>query len=233
MYIHARVPHHVCAVVLFLAAAAASPAEQEQARALVRSAKEAFDAGDFATAADLLTKARALAPTPATLYNLGRALEKKGDLPGAEAAYREYLSLSPAAADRGAVEATIADLQRRIAEAKRLDDLERERQQRAAEVVAPAPPPPPPPKPLLPRVAPWVLAALGAGGLGAAIGFGITAQSRHAAAVATPDVDAAIATQAGAESFARVSTALYVTGAVVLGAALLWLVIAAVRSDDA
>mgnify|MGYP001319988672 CR=1 FL=1 len=224
----------VCVVLLACgAAAAATPQEQEQARTLVRSAKEAFDAGDFAAAAELLTRARVLAPTAATLYNLGRARERAGDLPGAEAAYREYLTLAPSSPDRGAVEATIADLQRRIAEAKRLETLEREREQRAAEGVVTAPPPEPvpepPARPLGPRVLPWVLGGLGLAGLGAAVGFGVTAQQRHVTATGLTELEAALRLQADAESFARVSTALYVAGGVVLGAALLWLIISAAR----
>jgi tetratricopeptide (TPR) repeat protein len=231
-------PPLVLLLLVSTAAVAATPPEQEQARSLVRSAKEAFDAGDFAAAAELLTRANALAPTAATLYNLGRARERAGDLAGAEAAYREYLTASPSSADRGAVEATITELQRRIAEAKRLETLEHERREQAARaaaaVVAPAPEPAaPPPRSRGPRVVPWVIGALGIAGLGTAVAFGVTASSRHASAVQLTDVDAALAAQRDAETLARVSTSLYVVAGAVLGAALLWLIIAAARSDDA
>jgi tetratricopeptide (TPR) repeat protein len=208
------------------AAAPSAPDKQEQARALVRAAKEAFDAGSFASAVELLTQARAIAPTPATTYNLARALERQGELVRAVAAYRDYLAAAPATPDRGAVEATIADLERRTREAQRLRDLERAQPPSTSAVetpvVAPATPQP------SPRIAvlPWVGAAAGAIAIATGVAFGVTASERHRSAVRLPGVEEAVAAQQAASSFAGLSNGFTIGGAVVLGASLLWALLA-------
>jgi tetratricopeptide (TPR) repeat protein len=205
------------AFALWLALAAASPQEQDEARALIRAAKDQFDAGDFARAAALLSRARALVPTPATVYNLGRARERAGELPGAIEAYREYLALQPGSSDRKAVEATIEDLERRLDERKRLEALE----SAPPKVIEVAHQPPAPSRSLLP----WVLGGLGVGGIGAGIALGLNADALHARAQAEPQFELSHPLQVSAERYATAANVAYVAAGVALGAGILWLVL--------
>jgi tetratricopeptide (TPR) repeat protein len=69
--------------------------------------------GDYAGAAREFKVAQALAPDSAKLaYNLARSLERAGDVPGAIAAYRRYLEVSPQATDREDVTRVLAVLER-------------------------------------------------------------------------------------------------------------------------
>lgn len=211
-------------------AAPASASDQEAARALVRTAREAFEAGEFAKAAELLSKAAALVPTPAAFYNLGRAKERAQDLAGAEAAYLEYLRLAPAASDRGEIEATIASLRERIEQARRLEVLERERAQRAppkGPAVATEVRQASPPKKgnLALRIGGYVSAGLGVAAVGVGVGLGVHAQNRHAAAVSAPVLNDALGLQRTAEDAARGATAAYLTGGLLLGTGLVLLLL--------
>ena len=86
---------------------------QDTTVTLYKRAQRAYQAGDFAAATRLLEAATELAPNePVLRYNLGRAYERSGNREAAADAYSKYLELSPDAADRGAVEADIARLER-------------------------------------------------------------------------------------------------------------------------
>lgn len=65
-------------------------------------------AREFEVALDLYPKSARLA------FNLGRAMERAGELHGAVAAYRRYIALEPDAAQRAEVERIIAALSRRL-----------------------------------------------------------------------------------------------------------------------
>src|SRR6266540_4033861 len=57
--------------------------------------------GEFEKAAELLREAYGLFPEPILLYNLARALESMGDLPGAIENYERYLTEEAQIDDRG------------------------------------------------------------------------------------------------------------------------------------
>lgn len=102
-------------------ATSASPSNEARARQLADEAKAAFDAGRFEDAVDLLNKAHALKPEPTLLYNIARAEQQAGRLVEAVAAYRRYLNAtSSKSSDRGFVERTIQELERRIEESERI-----------------------------------------------------------------------------------------------------------------
>lgn len=100
------------------APASAAPRELEPgapplATQRYRTGIEMYVRGDYAGAAREFKVAQALAPDSAKLaYNLARSLERAGDVPGAVAAYRHYLSVAPQAADREDVQRVLAVLER-------------------------------------------------------------------------------------------------------------------------
>lgn len=192
----------------------------------MRSAKEAFESGDFGKAATLLNEASALAPTPATIYNLGRARERAGDLTGAIVAYRRYLDVSPGSTDRGAVEATILELERRGDEQRRLKALE-QAQPPPPTAAAPSPPAAPAAAARRTAVGPWLVGGGGLIGFGVAVGLGVTATSTHRMAARAVFIDEAVANQRQAESLAIASSGTYVAAGVLLSTAVIWLIIEA------
>ena len=58
-------------------------AQEPEAAELFRESAEAYRAGEFARAVELLEQAYAIEPAPVLQYNLARALEGMGDLDGA------------------------------------------------------------------------------------------------------------------------------------------------------
>jgi tetratricopeptide (TPR) repeat protein len=216
----------VCVAVLWaVTASAAEPQAQEQARALVRQAKSAFDAGQFEQAAELLEQATALTPTPATLYNLARAREKAEQLERAVEAYRAYLQAAPDTKDRGAVEATIDELTRRIEEKKKLAALENQ-PARVVEVQVPVEAPARTVR--VADVAPWLVAALGAAGIAAGAVLGVMAQGSYSTAMTDLGVDAKLAFAEQQRAFGQAAGAngAYVVGGFALAAGILWWLIA-------
>lgn len=188
-------------------ALAADAVAQEQARALVREAKSAFDAGNFTKAATLLEQAVSAAPTPATVYNLARARELAGDLGGSLQSYRRYLELSPNASDRKVVEATLIHLQ------KTLD----ERARPAIPLVTPKP------MPRAPNY--WGPALTGGAGLvalGFSIGLGVVATNNQRAAQQSAYVGEAIEAENMAYESAFGSTVLAIAAGVSIAGALVW-----------
>jgi hypothetical protein len=102
----------VCACALALSYAAPSRAEtidaatRATARQLGEEGMQAYDKGDFATAADKLTRAHDLVHVPTLAYYAGRCLEKLGRLAEAEERYldalRDPLDASASATVKGA-----------------------------------------------------------------------------------------------------------------------------------
>jgi tetratricopeptide (TPR) repeat protein len=204
-------------LLLMPTAMAAEPSAQEQARALVRSAKAEFSAGHFDEAAQLLERAVAIGATPETLYNLGRAREKAGHLEAAVEAYRRYLEAAPDAKDRGATQATIDDLTKRIEEKRRLETLEAQ-----PKVIVVAPPPAPPPLVPRPRPPQLLVGGLGVAGLAAGVVLGVIASRTYASGVAEGDAFAAAAIAQRAQGFALGANVAYALGGAVLLAAVAW-----------
>lgn len=88
-------------------AAAATPADAEQAQVIYAEGVQAFKAGDFEAALGRFEAAHALDPSPVLLYNMARANEELGRPAAAIARYEAYLEASPQAPDRDDVERRI------------------------------------------------------------------------------------------------------------------------------
>ncbi len=153
------------------AAAQAEPAgESGRGRALdlLEESAALYREGRFAEAATLLRRAHELHPSPALLYNLGRALEGAGDAEGALEAYEGYLdSVEESAGEterRADAEARAEAL--RAAQAPPVDDVEEERD-------------PPEPAVAEPSLVPWVVLGSGAAVALGGLLTGWRARDRH------------------------------------------------------
>lgn len=102
-----------------------------EAKARFESGRAAYLAGDYAKAVTEFQAAQQLRPSPILEYNMGLAYEGLGDAPRAIDCYGRYLTQKPDAQNRADVEARIAALQRRLAQAQPQP--------------TPTPPPPTPP----------------------------------------------------------------------------------------
>lgn len=206
------------------AAAQAEPAgESGRGRALdlLEESAALYREGRFAEAATLLRRAHELHPSPALLYNLGRALEGAGDAEGALEAYEGYLDSveeAPGESERRAdAEARAEAL--RAAQAPPVDDAEEEVD------VAMVPPPERP-------VAPWIVLggglALTAGGLLT----GLRASDRHRVAD-DPDtaLRRAVELQDRAERLAISANVLMGVGGAMAIAGLTWGLVVRPRDD--
>ena len=72
-------------------AAPSSAPTTDTVASLTAEAATAFDAGDFAAAADAFQRAYDLSPDPRVLYNLGRIHEEAGELALASSYYRKFI----------------------------------------------------------------------------------------------------------------------------------------------
>ena len=92
--------------------AAAQPQDNplERARDHMELGQNAFETGDYETAAEQFVDAYAASPFPAFLYNAGLAYEKWGNKQKAAEMYRRYLDEEPGAADAAEVEVKIRTL---------------------------------------------------------------------------------------------------------------------------
>ncbi len=162
-----------------LAAANASPGA-----AAFRQGSIEYDLGHFDAARRIFEELYRDDPSPEILFNLGQCERKLGHWERAAFFYRGYLHARPAAGNRAATEAFIAEMERKIPRPEPVAPPGPPR--RAA--AAPSPPPPParpaPPAAVSAAVVarpqrqakrpagPWWLGGFGAGGLaaGAAIG---------------------------------------------------------------
>ena len=93
---------------------APSAADTEKARTAFAAAQQLYQASKFADALKKFEEAQALKPHPVIVFNIARCQELLGQLPQALKSYREYLRLSPAAADKDAVAAAIAVLEKKL-----------------------------------------------------------------------------------------------------------------------
>ena len=90
--------------------AIAQPDPRVEARAHYQAGVAKYTAAQYDEAVAEFRAAEQLAPSPMNDYNIGLALDHKGDAAGAIAAYRAYLDRAPNAANRADVEAAIAKL---------------------------------------------------------------------------------------------------------------------------
>jgi tetratricopeptide (TPR) repeat protein len=107
----------VIALSAIPAAAGAQPSTEDRTRALelFEQSADHYKRGEFERAAELLREAYGLYPEPLLVYNLARALEGVGDLPGAIENYERYLTEATTVDDRPAIERRIATLKEQLA----------------------------------------------------------------------------------------------------------------------
>ncbi len=91
-----------------------APGDVEQARADFERGADLYRAGDYRGALAAFQAAQARAPAPQSLFNIARCQERLGELAEAVESYDAYLSAAPAAPDRAAVAAHLAELQARL-----------------------------------------------------------------------------------------------------------------------
>jgi tetratricopeptide (TPR) repeat protein len=192
----------------------AAPPSDDGKRAveLFDQSAAAYDAGQFAKAAELLKEAYKLRPDPVLLYNLARAYEGMGALPDAVQAYSDFLAADPSAKDRGAIEARIATLRAQIDEQSRLQReaaaREHERQRETPHTSGASP-------------IPWIVAGVGGAGLLTGAVFGALSIARHNAA--NNDVQTDYANdQSQARSFATAANIAFVAGGVLAAVGVTW-----------
>jgi tetratricopeptide (TPR) repeat protein len=212
-------------------------AKKDKALALFEKSDKAYKDGKFEQAVKLLEEAYSLYPEPLLLYNLGRAQEGLGDLPGAVASYEKYLEDGKQITDRGAIERRVETLKAQLAtrdeEQKRLAEEEQKRKQaeeerqRAeaereadrkrieAERLAAQKSP-------LETWGPWITIGTGAAIVATGFYFGARASSSHDDAVASPVQRDAAELQASAESSATIANVLFVVGGLATAGGIGW-----------
>jgi hypothetical protein len=136
----------VWALVLTLAGGArAQSSADDLARRHFDSGVAYLEESDYENALSAFRKAYELSPRPEILLNIATVQERRGDLAGALAALREYLTQAPNGEHVETVKLRVKNLERRVPE---------EPAPEAAPDTAPAPaapaPPPPPPAPAPP-----------------------------------------------------------------------------------
>ncbi|MGE0790580.1 MAG: tol-pal system YbgF family protein [Sandaracinaceae bacterium] len=208
--------------LLGLAIAAPGAAQDDGARRsaidLTRRAQEAYDAGRFDDAVELLEAAHRVYPEPTILYNLARSREANGDDEGAAEAYRGYLAERGDADNADQARARLAVVERRIQERRALEEAAR-----------------PPPSDDVPTdapvddeggssisVVPWILAGLGAATLGVGIGVGALAQARADEATNAVDHRTAYPLAQESQDLALAATVTLVIGGAVLLVGAIW-----------
>lgn len=102
------------ALLLVLVAATASADRKKASDKFTQAAREAFEAavaadakGNLPEALGLYQKAYGIAPHPSTIYNIADVQRRMSRWTDAAKSYEIYLAMSPHAADRATVEATI------------------------------------------------------------------------------------------------------------------------------
>ena len=247
-----RLPY-VFALAVALAGLTGSVAhadDKSKALALFEKSDKAYKAGKFEDAVKLLEQAYALYPEPTLLYNLGRAQEGMGDVPGAIASYEKYLADAKQITDRGAIERRVETLKAQEAqkdtEAKRLADeearrkqaeqdrqiAERDRQlaedahvraQREAKANERSP---------VATYGPWIAVGTGTALLATGFVFGARASSTHDDAVASPVQRDALELQHSAERSATIANVLFVVGGLTMAGGIGWKIFQWGTDDD-
>jgi tetratricopeptide (TPR) repeat protein len=136
---------------------AAEDPKDVRAQQLFAESAEAYRAGKFARAIELLDEAYRLSGEPVLLFNLAKAQEGQGDLSGAIASYERYLREAETIPDRGAIEQRLETLRAQVAATealRRQAEEERKRRELAEQREERSPSP-----------IPWVLAGVGVAGL--------------------------------------------------------------------
>jgi tetratricopeptide (TPR) repeat protein len=228
-----RLPYVLALALALSATEAHADAKKDKALALFEKSDKAYKDGKFEQAVKLLEEAYKLYPEPLLLYNLGRAQEGLGDIPGAVDSYERYLADGKQIQDRGAIERRLETLKAQLAsrdeEQKRLAEEEARRKQaeeerkqaeaerlrleEAARANARSP---------VETWGPWI--TMGTGGVLLATGFyfGARSSSTHDDAVASPIQRDARELQDSAERSATIANVMFVVGGVAIAGGIGW-----------
>lgn len=217
----------LAAALALAVATGAGPAEaQEKAEAraekLFAESAELYREGKFAEAAQRLEEAHAISPEPVLLYNLARAYEGMGETDRALSAYRRYLEADPATRDRRSIETRIATLERQLEERRALEEKTRAAAE-ARDGGKPAAQPARAPSPV-----PWIVAGVGALGVGAGAVLGVMSDGKRDDAedpAAAPNGQAAAELVGDAETLATGANIAFIAGGAVLVGGVVWGVI--------
>jgi hypothetical protein len=210
-----------------LAFTVASPAfaeeetvSNERSIELYNDSLRRYREGRFKEAADLLRELYRAKPVPVLLYNLGRACEGMEDLECAVLAYTRYLSEEPEIADRGAIEQRVETLRRQQRE-RSASKRKRGAGQRPT-VPIPDSARTAPPNTRGPSAVPWIVAGVGAAGIGTGLFLGVLAQNKHDDAVDEPVQQSAASKQAEAEHLATGANVALISGGLIAVAGAVW-----------
>ena len=194
------------------------PSNEDRAAAMFEQSVGHYRAGRFEKAADLLTEAYALHPTPVLLYNLGRAYEGLGQFERAISAYERYLAGEPSAKDEGAIERRIVSLRAELHEREALAERERQATERADTLATESGP-----EPIL---WPWIIASVGVAGVASGVAVRVVAQRKYDDAKDDPVHRTSRESFREASSLNTVAITTLVAGGVVAGVGVTWLAIA-------
>jgi tetratricopeptide (TPR) repeat protein len=200
------------ALAAILGSPAPASAEDDRAVVLFQKSVEAYRAGRFGEAVELLREAYRLQPNPVLLYDLARAYESLGDFANASKAYRQYLDAQPNAPDRSGIERRVARLEAEIAERDRL--LREREAARRREVLAEQ-------NARRPNAIPWIVAGVGGAALVAGGVLGVVALQRHGDALDGAQADVA-GRQRDANTFAGAANIAFVAGGVLVAVGVAW-----------
>ncbi|MCB9519584.1 MAG: PEGA domain-containing protein [Myxococcales bacterium] len=101
----------LAALVLALCAGISASAWAQTAEELAAEATAAFQQGDYAVAIERFEQAFELDPHPVILFNLARAYQQVGDLPGALLRFRSIRSMNAPGQVRDAAEAKVEEIE--------------------------------------------------------------------------------------------------------------------------
>jgi tetratricopeptide (TPR) repeat protein len=201
-----------------------------RAEKLFTESAELYREGRFAEAAQRLEDAYAISPEPVLLYNLARAYEGMGETERALSAYRRYLEADPTTRDRRSIETRIETLERQLEERRALEEKTRAaaaaRGRERTDAV-----PPRAPSPL-----PWIVAGVGALGVGAGAVLGVMSQGKRDDAEdpdAAPNGQAAAELVDDAETLATGANVAFIAGGAVLLGGVVWGIVDVVGSGSA
>jgi tetratricopeptide (TPR) repeat protein len=198
-------------------------AEPSDAEKLFAESADAYREGRFDRAIDLLEQAYKLSKEPVLLFNLAKAQEGKGDIPGAILSYEKYLSEAAMISDRGAIEKRVETLRAQLADKTALEKRAEEERLRAerAEQEKPSPSP-----------IPWVLAGVGAAGIAVGGALAAVVQSKEADAQAEPVQQDAALLRDDAEQLAIGVNVAFAVGGTLLAGGLTWGIVDVVAKSE-
>lgn len=209
--------------LLLLTATLSSPvgvsaqSDADVAAVVMRRAQEAYDSGDFERAAVLLEESIQLYEAPAIHYNLARTLSELSRWEEARHHFERFLDLAPDTEQRAAVQARIAELDRRIErEALIPPGLETQPRTETPEVPEGGTVRPPL------NVAPLLFVAGGAIIALTSIPFGIASNNANERAAEAPTHREGAADLDSARRHATVTNALWITGGILALGGLIW-----------